>query len=318
MNIDEQDNQFETLAHGENERPKATKENKRICDFCGKAFRGGKALGGHRRSHLHPPKKLGLSKKHVLNLSHDLGVVRSIKIMFGKRTCCICNKDFPSMKSLSGHMRSHPDRDWRGIQPPLQSNTNNATTSSTNSSVTDLLKFVSNWSKTDKRGRKSIGGAAAAHSLICLSLGENSLRVQEKDIVVHSESKNNKDSYRISRKKKKVKNWEKMLRHSERGEVDGLFDGYKCSNCGKIFQTFQALGGHRSSHNKDKKRQTTTNDEIDMAVENDGHIRCDWTGVVDAPKIASSHGEVSQTCQRILDFDLNQPYLMENDEGIGF
>ncbi|XP_047336666.1 zinc finger protein ZAT2-like [Impatiens glandulifera] len=31
--------------------------------------------------------------------------------------CCICNLGFDSEKSLSGHMRMHPDRPWRGMYP---------------------------------------------------------------------------------------------------------------------------------------------------------------------------------------------------------
>ncbi|KAJ4976208.1 hypothetical protein NE237_001314 [Protea cynaroides] len=33
-------------------------------------------------------------------------------------SCSLCGKKFPSMKSLFGHMRCHPEREWRGIQPP--------------------------------------------------------------------------------------------------------------------------------------------------------------------------------------------------------
>ncbi|KAL4185091.1 hypothetical protein AMTRI_Chr10g228930 [Amborella trichopoda] len=32
--------------------------------------------------------------------------------------CALCTKKFPSMKTPFGHMRCHPKRDWRGIQPP--------------------------------------------------------------------------------------------------------------------------------------------------------------------------------------------------------
>ena len=32
--------------------------------------------------------------------------------------CSVCGRRFGSWKALFGHMRSHPDRDWRGIHPP--------------------------------------------------------------------------------------------------------------------------------------------------------------------------------------------------------
>lgn len=32
--------------------------------------------------------------------------------------CQVCNKRYTSWKALFGHMRSHPDRSWRGVHPP--------------------------------------------------------------------------------------------------------------------------------------------------------------------------------------------------------
>ena len=36
----------------------------------------------------------------------------------GSNICPVCSRDFMSQKALFGHMRSHPERQWRGIQPP--------------------------------------------------------------------------------------------------------------------------------------------------------------------------------------------------------
>ncbi|GMY27442.1 zinc finger C2H2-type/integrase DNA-binding domain-containing protein [Fagus crenata] len=33
--------------------------------------------------------------------------------------CVVCQKEFPSERALSGHMRVHQDREWKGLLPPL-------------------------------------------------------------------------------------------------------------------------------------------------------------------------------------------------------
>ncbi|XP_059282615.1 zinc finger protein ZAT1 [Lycium ferocissimum] len=172
--------------------------NTRICHVCNKGFRSGKALGGHMRIHVQASKKqLYLSgkkckklkplvdryyKKRILQQDHEekLDLENCDNQLLP--TCSICGKNFPSMKSLFGHMRCHPERAWRGIQPPhLKSPDDNKKTTSaitesedllvsatnemdkkTASATTDtasggdLSKPVPGWSVKSKRGRKPV------------------------------------------------------------------------------------------------------------------------------------------------------------------
>ncbi|KAI9114770.1 hypothetical protein K1719_014468 [Acacia pycnantha] len=179
----------------------------RVCDFCGKQFNSGKALGGHRRYHIQAQKKLeaqNLSQEKQEKVNYPLRikpkdlVIRDydddnnlIKSRIGNFNspssrsfrCYVCDKDFPSEKSLYGHMRSHPEREWRGMNPPFiatdndldpsspsAEQLNNVSSSSTleesSSPVpVDLSSSCSrsSWLKKDKRGRKIIGEAEAVH-----------------------------------------------------------------------------------------------------------------------------------------------------------
>ncbi|KAJ1432109.1 hypothetical protein SESBI_06744 [Sesbania bispinosa] len=71
----------------------------------------------------------------------------------------LSTENFPSKKSLHGHMRSHPERRWRGVHPPYQNqNSSNCSMEENNDgSSKGLLKYLPpSWGKTDKRGRGCI------------------------------------------------------------------------------------------------------------------------------------------------------------------
>ena len=155
--------------------------NQHVCPVCSKGFTSGKALGGHIRIHMsksgsrhkkiskHQPKSNAKSKKNNSNMASidDQNQENNEKV-----SCCICNKDFKSMKSLFGHMRNHPERNWRGIRPPPSDKNSCCSSVSENeeafsavevvdqvkgsSSVSDLVKSLPNsWSNTNKRLDKS-------------------------------------------------------------------------------------------------------------------------------------------------------------------
>ncbi|KAG8371036.1 hypothetical protein BUALT_Bualt13G0045200 [Buddleja alternifolia] len=58
--------------------------------------------------------------------------------------CPICEQTFVSEKSLFGHMRNHPERNWRGMKPPILMAKSECVSN-------DVL--VRGWSKTGRRSR---------------------------------------------------------------------------------------------------------------------------------------------------------------------
>ena len=89
--------------------------------------------------------------------------------------CKICARDFISKKALSGHMKVHPERHWRGMDPPQKDEKSEDSSIYDDSSsyldededpsereenlidyvghVMDLSASLKGWGATGKRGR---------------------------------------------------------------------------------------------------------------------------------------------------------------------
>ncbi|CAN4103854.1 unnamed protein product [Withania somnifera] len=318
-------------------------ENNRriICHVCNKGFGSGKALGGHMRIHLLSRKKAKKSKLVVDRYYKKVDVQNYNKEdQLLLPICSVCGKNFPSMKSLFGHMRCHPERAWRGIQPPHWKSRDEIDRKT--ATVT-----VPGWSVTAKRGRKCNAEEAtnsgskeeeqlhdAVHHLMLLANGDsiesgltggsvgydnkhddipeelektniNSLtsKAENEEYLAYHVSESNIFDNRKRRKKMKLKHLDSVQDSASPTATPP--EKFKCSTCGKIFATHQALGGHKSSHNK--FRMVIQNSDVTNIGATSEEAAASSSKLLAGQK--NSPGEWSHTItggRRILDFDLNQ------------
>ncbi|ERN19037.1 protein suppressor of hairy wing [Amborella trichopoda] len=100
------------------------------CKFCNLKFSSERSLGAHVKAH-EKHSNYDFTDSDKMGLEDEKGRIKEGCRGERKRTleetkkknqqepvCTLCKKTFPSLKSLFGHMRCHPERNWRGIQPP--------------------------------------------------------------------------------------------------------------------------------------------------------------------------------------------------------
>ncbi|XP_048235567.1 uncharacterized protein LOC8265543 [Ricinus communis] len=195
----------------------------RVCGYCGKTFSSGKAWGGHKRHHLKIIRDNNRKNQESLKIkklqkdtvkkhrSYSYGGggghknntinIGDVKVRDGKPSCCLCGEEFPSMKSLFGHMRSYSNTDSKDIKPPSFSSPSRpklvfredeseddeeiyynqisqAKSSNSKGSVDLMSSLVGHgWGKKDFRGRDSVTDLIpqAARDLLALSKDQGKL-----------------------------------------------------------------------------------------------------------------------------------------------
>lgn len=335
-----------------------------VCPVCNKRYKSGKALGGHKRTRNLPPKKNKTvktvmkpsNKRKGIDFADEENKVREAE---DEPICPLCEKSFPSKKSLFGHMRAHPDRGWRGIQPPphqpapVRSASSSISTRDhminmvdefssdtpkrrvlmlssdspeTSPSDLDLAKYMKqgNWSVTAKRGsRKSCSSSpssSTASNFTDIPGMESSMKEAVIDLMLLGHHKprssllstlhNIENKNKNRRKKMKLVDREQeaegtMLTTSKAKVGCGL---YICSDCKMSFPSYQALGGHRSSHRKKNIKINNHLSGLDGDDDDDSLRSSDEKAATDDK---DNDGGDRSSAQKggikiVLDFDLNE------------
>ncbi|KAI6671383.1 hypothetical protein NL676_006268 [Syzygium grande] len=145
------------------------------------------------------------------------------------RPCSECGKKFWSWKALFGHMRCHPERQWRGMNPPT------------------------NFQPVGDSPAKSSSSTVVDHGLMteedhevamCLLMLANNapMYVDSPCAATANEGHRNSDAFPAG---------DAQMGVDHNADGGGRSDSncqFECSSCKKVFGSHQALGGHRASH----------------------------------------------------------------------
>ncbi|MCD7447065.1 hypothetical protein HAX54_022415 [Datura stramonium] len=139
------------------------------------------------------------------------------------RPCTECGKKFWSWKALFGHMRCHPERQWRGINPPPNFRPRHNYVGGSSNSASEF--------SPRKTPKSSICDAIMSEEdqeiAACLLQLANGSKPEDRD-----------------------RNLDIAASEEPCSSSGGVVKDcrFECSGCKKVFGSHQALGGHRASH----------------------------------------------------------------------
>ncbi|XP_058776168.1 uncharacterized protein LOC131650480 [Vicia villosa] len=304
---------------------------KHKCNICGKAYNNGKALGGHRRSHFLKKKANHHSQKVKTPLSIQVSNNRANRFNDNdkhdeeeidekkKLSCYICKKEFSTNNALYGHMRSHPDRVVKGVSPPSSNNSNSSIRQNKEDEDDqgDDNCSLPRWQKRDKRGRKCIGSAEAADNLLYLRSDKYLSILSTDELVPH-----HKRDFHISSDESKTHKLSD-LHHKE--DIHMSSNESQTPELSVAHHKGEFHKGESSSNEIQKKKLGMK--KIKIFIGSSSKIRNknnknddegDDEKLKKDKSLSQSHVKEEEMNhndeQKILDFDLNEPYVMEDQE----
>lgn len=147
------------------------------------------------------------------------------------RPCSECGKTFWSWKALFGHMRCHPERQWRGMNPPVNFQPR-------------LPEEPSPSSGSDLGGWPAAMTEEEHEVAACLLMLANSQLAEP--------SRNASSIHEADSSGGRPPEPGPCLGMDDTGHLHQhphhLQGHFECSSCKKVFGSHQALGGHRASH----------------------------------------------------------------------
>ncbi|KAK7260121.1 hypothetical protein RIF29_25897 [Crotalaria pallida] len=252
---------------------------KHFCKICKKGFGCGRALGGHMRAH-----GIGDETGHLDDddpeadwedrLGGNNNVPPSNKRMYALRTnpnrlkscrvCENCGKEFLSWKSFLEHGKCTSEDAESLVSSPASEADDDGIG----------RRGCGGWSKRKRSFRAKVGGSFNNNNFICPSSEEEDLAnclmmlsnaivdplVAEPEESCASASKDEERrnpmnfiaplSCRVNNNSNNNNNTNPSVDNNKaKGVAKGLFE---CKACKKVFNSHQALGGHRASHKKVK------------------------------------------------------------------
>ncbi|XP_013590771.1 PREDICTED: zinc finger protein ZAT9-like [Brassica oleracea var. oleracea] len=202
------------------------------CRFCFKSFFNGRALGGHMRSHMPSLHKFSIQEEE------------------GERASQV-NDETESDVSSSSMMDDDDPKVANESETESSRNITNPTRKRSKR-TRKLETFATKKTKASQLGYKTEPECEPPHSSASDTTTDEDLAFC---LMLLSRDKWMKKKNKASRNKEVV---EEIETEASEGYTKSSKKGrFTCETCGKVFKSYQALGGHRASHKKNRVSNKT-------------------------------------------------------------